>query len=107
MFIVRKKTKIKDHIRVLIAESYRENWKIKQRIVRNVGTAHNEVDLERYEKVAVLMIEEEIKKRNKCELLLQYSGKVDEIPLKERDCLKFRTNDVHEIKRVEEGIPQV
>ena len=107
MFIVRKKTKIKDHIRVLIAESYRENGKIKQRIVRNVGTAHNEVDLERYEKVAVLMIEEEIKKRNKCELLLQYSGKVDEIPLKDRDCLKFRTNDVHEIKRVEEGIPQV
>ena len=80
MFIIRKKTKIKDHIRVLIAESYIENGKIKQRIIRNVGTAHNKIELERYEKVAVLMIEEEIKKRHKCDLLLQYSGEIDEIP---------------------------
>ncbi len=62
MFIIIKKTKIEGHIRVLIGESYRENGKIKQRILRNVGTAHSSIDLERYEKVAVLMIEEEIKK---------------------------------------------
>lgn len=107
MFIIRKKTKIEDHIRVLIGESYRENGRVKQRIIRNVGTAHNKIDLERYEKVAVLMIEEEIKKKNKSELLLQYSGEIDEIPLKNRDCLKFEANDIHEIKRVDDGIPQV
>jgi len=107
MFVIRKKTKIKNHIRVLIGESYRENGKIKQRILRNVGTAHNAIDLERYEKVAVLMIEEEIKKQHKCDLLLQYSGNIDDIPLNERKCLDFKSNDIHEIKRVEEGIPEV
>ena len=107
MFIIRKKTKIKDHIRVLIAESYRENGKIKQRIIRNVGTAHSIIDLERYEKVAVLMIEEEIMKRHKCELLLKYSGEIDEIPLKDRGCLRFEAEDINEIKRVEDGIPEV
>ena len=107
MFIVRKKTKITDHIRVLIAESYRENGKVKQRIIRNVGTAHNKIDLERYQKVAVLMIEEEIKKKHKCDLILQYSGEIDDIPLKERNNLKFNADDIHEIKRVNDGIPEV
>lgn len=107
MFIIRRKTKIKDHIRVLIGESYREKGKIKQRIIRNVGTAHNEVDLERYEKVAVLMIEEEIAKREKVDLLLKYSGHVDDIPINERHILNFRTADIHEIKRVDDGIPEI
>ena len=107
MFIIRKKTKIKDHIRVLIGESYRENGKVRQRIVRNVGTAHTAIDLERYEKVAVLMIEEEIKKRHKCELLLKYSGNIEDIPLKDKECLRFEANDINEIKRVEDGIPEV
>jgi transposase len=107
MFIIRKKTKIKDHIRVLIGESYRENGKIKQRIIRNVGTAHTASDLERYEKVAVLMIEEEIAKREKAELLLKYSGNIDDIPVNHRDKLKFDSRDIHEIKRIDDGIPQV
>ena len=97
MFVVRKKTKIEDHIRVLIAESYRENGKIKQRIIRNVGTAHSKIDLERYEKVAVLMIEEEIKKKNKSDLLLQYSGEIDEIPLTRlprKSIMKFLSRNV-------------
>jgi hypothetical protein len=34
MFIIKKKTKIEGHIRVLIGESFRENGKIKQRILR-------------------------------------------------------------------------
>lgn len=107
MFIIKKKTKIEGHIRVLIGESFRENGKIKQRILRNVGTAHSKVDLDRYEKVALLMIEEEIKKRHKCDLLLKYSGNIDDIPLKDRNCLEINSDDIHEIKRVEDGIPEV
>jgi hypothetical protein len=107
MFIIKKKTKIEGHIRVLIGESFRENGKIKQRILRNVGTAHNSIELERYEKVAVLMIEEEIKKQHKCELLFQYNGDIDNIALKDRECLDFNANDIHELKRVEDGILEV
>jgi transposase len=107
MFIIRKKTKIEGHIRVLIGESYRENGKIKQRILRNVGTAHNSIDLERYEKVAVLMIEEEIKKKNKCDLLLNYSGEIDEIPLNNNTAFEFKSNDIREIKRIEDGMPEI
>lgn len=107
MFIIKRKTKIEGHIRVLIGESYRENGKVKQRILRVVGVAHNAIDLERYEKVAVLMIEEEIAKKEKAELLLKYSGKTDDIPLKDRQHLQFRSDDIHEIKRVDDGIPDI
>lgn len=107
MFIIRRKTKIEGHIRVLIGESYREKGKVKQRILRNVGTAHSNVELERYEKVAVLMIEEEIAKKYKVELLLKYSGNTEDIPLNKRDKLKFYSDDIHEIKRVDDGIPEI
>lgn len=107
MYIIRKKTKIEGHVRVLIGESYREKGKIKQRIIRRVGVAHNELDLERYEKLAVLMIEEEISKKAKADLMLKYDGEIDDIPINKRHLLNVTSGDVSEIKRVEDGIPEV
>jgi transposase len=107
MFIIKRKTENPEYTRVLIAENYREKGKIKQRILRKVGVAHNQRELENYERIAVLMIEEEVKKKNKSDLLLNYSVNLDDIPLKDKHITKLNSDDVREIKRVDDGIPTV
>lgn len=107
MFIIKRKTENPEYTRILIAENYREKGKIKQRILRKVGVAHNQRELENYERIAILMIEEEVKKKNKCDLLLKYSGNLDNIPLKDKHLTKLSSNDVREIKRVDDGMPTV
>ena len=46
LIVVTKTEKIAGRIRVQVIESYREGQKVKQKLVRNIGTAHSQEELE-------------------------------------------------------------
>jgi len=55
MFIRTKKTPRSPNISVQIVESFRENGKSKQRVIRHVGTARNKEHLEKLKQLAAVM----------------------------------------------------
>ena len=107
MFIVQRKTEIEGYTRVLIVENYRENGKVKQKTIRNIGTARDAEDLEVKLRIATLQVEHEIAKKEKIELLVKYSGDFDAIPLKDKHILNFKSQNIKEIKRVDDGMPEI
>jgi transposase len=100
MFVVKKPTRNPEYFRVLIVENLREKGKVKQKILRNIGTARDQVELEQYLKLAHASLEYEIEKKHKCELLFKYADNLEDIP----NGFKIRAENFIEKKRVHEGI---
>lgn len=107
MFVAKKPTRNPGHFRVIIVDNYRENGKVKQKIVRTIGTAHNDEELAQYIKLAYSCLEHEIAKKNKCELLFKYGDDLDELAKINKSVLKFNAQSLKEEKRVHEGIESV
>lgn len=52
MYVLKKLTKNPEHTRVLIVETVREDGKVKEKIVSNIGVARNPPQLANFLKVA-------------------------------------------------------
>jgi transposase len=107
MYVIKKPTKNPEHTRVLIVESVRENGKVKQKIVSNLGVARNPTQLANFLKVAHASLEYEIEKKHKCELLFKYADNLEELEKIDPSILEFRPKSFKEIKRVHEGVETV
>jgi transposase len=107
MYVIKKPTKNPEHTRVLIVESVRENGKVKQKIVSNIGVARNPTQLANFLKVAHASLEYEIEKKHKCELLFKYGDNLDELEKINPSIFEFRPKSFKEIKRVHEGVETV
>ncbi len=107
MFIAKKPTKNPEYTRVQIVENFRENGKVRQKVIRNIGTAHNERELEQFLKLAQSIIEYEIEKKNKCELLFKYADNLEEVEKIDPTILQFKAKSFREVKRVYEGVETV
>lgn len=58
MFIRRKYEKNRNRTRVQIVHNFRENHKVRQRVIKTVGTAHSDEQLLQLEATAAVMLEE-------------------------------------------------
>jgi len=107
MFVVKKPTRNPEYFRIQIVENVRENGKVKQKILRNIGTAHNEEEIKQLQKIAYASIEYEIAKKHRCELLLKYGDNLGDLAKIDDEIVKFNSKSLKEEKRIHEGIDTV
>jgi hypothetical protein len=107
MFVVKKPTRNPEYFRIQIVENTRENGKVKQKVLRNIGTAHNEEEVNQLLKVAYASIEYEIARKHKCDLLIKYGDNLDELAKIDEEIVKFNYKSLKEEKRIHEGIDKV
>ncbi len=94
----------KGHYRVQIVQNYRKGGKVKQKIVRHIGIAHNEQELEQFKELAQV-IKQQIE--NQREPKLFSPSDLDEMQVKNEGPLPVNVKDLREEKRIIKGIHDI
>lgn len=107
MFIKRRPVPGKPtFLKIQICESFREGEKVKQRIVKHIGTARNEMELRVLEKSANLFIEESFRIKQNDDILFDARDSVmarDTEPLKTDAKTLVDVDQLQEVQKIIEG----
>ena len=105
MFIRAKKIQDKpNHYRVQIVENYRKGGKVKQKIVRHIGIAHNEQELEQFKELAQVIKQQIVNQR---EPKLFSPTDLDGLKVRDNKPLPVNVKDLREEKRLIKGIHDI
>jgi transposase len=94
------------HFKVQVCENSRVNGKVVQKMLKHIGTARNEMELQVYQRAASLFIQETINARSKQEPLFDACGVIAEreMPLpKKKSVDLIEINDIQEDRKTIEG----
>ncbi len=105
MFIRAKKIQGKpNHYRVQIVQNYRKGGKVKQKIIRHIGIAHNEQELEQFKELAQV-IKQQIE--NQREPKLFSPTDLDALKVRDNKPLPVNVKDLREEERLIKGIHDI
>ncbi len=93
-----------NHYRVQIVQTYRKSGKVKQKIVRHIGIAHNEQELEKFRELAQV-IKQQIE--NQREPKLFSPTDLDGLKAKDNGHLSVNVKDLREQERLIKGIHDI
>jgi transposase len=106
MFIRKVTDKRSGCTRIQLCETFRENGKVKQKIIRHVGIARSPEEVERFARLAAGLVEREIAERNRTDPLFSASSDVEKnYPFSHGPTCDLRS--LHEVARVVEGPKEV
>ena len=104
MFIRIKKIPKKNYYRVQIVENYRQRGRVKQKIVRHIGIAHNQEELEEYKKLAQIIMQIIDNQR---EPKLFSPAQLEKLKIKDNSALPVNLKNLREVERLIIGIDDI
>lgn len=105
MFIRKVQDKKTGTVRIQICKNERVGGKVKQTIVRHVGSAKDADEVERFYKVAAAILEKEIEEKNGMPLLFEAKDEIEEQTSIKKEVVDMQYS--YEERRVVEGPSQV
>jgi transposase len=94
MFIKRRQMPNTDnHLKIQVCENFRENGRVRQKILKHIGTARNDMELRVLEKSAALFIEEMLMARSNGDVLFDA-----------RDCIANREPELSQLPEIDRSM---